>query len=361
MTDVDDETWVDLADHRPDVYEEDGQRVYRASSFGSCESALVRHALGHTPGPPPAFMLDKFEESAKLEAPILDALSEGYGWASLRPAELRLEWGEVDGTGQLVSELKVPGGIIRCHPDAIAKCYRIKKVRGRDDLPYKLGDNRVVEVKALKSGSNAATMRNYQWQFAIEMAATKLPGIFVTGWKDDNGELEIDEETGLPRLTVAYYSKPPFSLGEIKLRARRLDQLIRAAEEGDGLPPCDYKMFPCGFWADHPDDGIWAKAEVPEDDGVANLLEGYGDALARLDNAKAEVDGYKAKLHQYVVTAEIEGKVAGGGWTVERIVRKGSVTVDRKAAEAAGLELGPYLKTGKGSDYVKIEKVAEDG
>ena len=68
----DDEPVDHAADHRPDVYREDGLWVFRASSLGNCEANLIRQALGQTPEPPPAKMLEAFAQGNTNE-PIITA------------------------------------------------------------------------------------------------------------------------------------------------------------------------------------------------------------------------------------------------------------------------------------------------
>lgn len=352
------------ADHRPDVYEENGQWVYRASSFGGCVRNLVRQAIGHTPADAPEFMLGKYEESAALEKPILDALSEQLGWRVMRPAELPQYREAMDDSGQFALELPVSGGVVRCHPDAIAKCYRLDGVNGKstDDLPWKLGDKRVVEVKALSVKSapfDLSKNPNYWWQFAIGMAVTRLPGIYVVGWKDENGELV--RQDGKIRLSVAWYDKPPETLLAIKKRASMLTKAINAALDGDGLPECDVKQYPCGFWSEH-EGGVWAKPELEElPDSIFNLASDVLYLKAEMEGYKTQLDKAKEKLHEALLELD---KPAGdyrvGNYKVTRVVRAGSARYDYKAMRDAGYDVDAYKSVGKGSDYVTVEELDDD-
>lgn len=352
------------ADHRPDVYEEDGKWVYRASSFGGCERNLVRQAIGHEPSSAPEFMLGKYEESAALEKPILDALSEQYGWRVMRPAELP-QWREaMDESGQFALELPVSGGVVRCHPDAIAKCYRLDNVHGRTEWKWHLGDRRVVEVKALSAKSapfDLSKNPNYWWQFAIEMAVTKMKGIYVVGWKDEDGEL-VRHEDGRVRLSVAWYDTPPETLVAIKKRAARLTKLINAAIEGDGLPKCDVKQYPCGFWSGH-EGGVWAKPELEEiDDGtVFNLASDVLYLKAEMEGYKSQLDKAKEKLHAALIELGKEpGEYKAGQYKVTRVVKNGRRSYDYAAMRDAGYPVEDYMKIGKASDYVTVEEI-DDG
>lgn len=351
-----------VADHRPDVYEEDGKWVFRASSFGGCERNLVRQAIGHTPADAPEFMLGKYEESAALEAPILKALEEQYGWRVMRPAELPMY--RFDESGQFTLELPVTGGVIRCHPDAIAKCYRLDGVTGKLDQPrpWKLGDQRVVEVKALSVKSSPFDLSknlNYWWQFAIEMAVTKRPGIYVVGWKDEDGEL-IRGEDGKIRLNVAWYSEPPESLVAIKKRAKKLTAAINAALAGDGLPECDVKQYPCGFWSEH-EGGVWAKPELEElDDQIAELAFEVFELASTAKFADDNLKEAKTALHAALLEREKEaGSYRAGPFKVTRVVKNGRRSYDYAAMKDAGYPVEDYMTIGRGSDYVTVEEIGD--
>lgn len=346
----------DLADHRPDVYEEGGKWVFRASSFGSCDSALVRSALGHTPSDGPAFMDAGRQYGADNEHVAMRQFSISHGWKFLTPRalETRYGWGTVKANGQIELDLKVPGGVVRVHPDGVASCWKIEGATPEKmaTLPYGMGDLRVVECKILVEGSRPFDNPNYLWQFSIEMAATGLKGIYVIAWKDR----ETKELNG--KIDVAYYADPPMTLGQIKARAARLAKMIRQAEEGGGLPACDRKMFPCGFFADHDTEtGIWAKEELPKWKLPDDALEAAGGWLALnadIDRLTAMRDEYKATILAAIKDLELTGSGDVAGFKVTRVQKKGSSRFDRKAAEKV-LDLSPYISTGAPSEYVTIE------
>lgn len=360
MGDVQGVASEDGRDHRPDVYEEDGKWVFRASSFGGCERNLVRQAIGHEPSSAPEFMLGKYDESAALEGPILKALEEQYGWRVMRPAELPQY--DFDDTGQATLELPVTGGVIRCHPDAIAKCYRLDGVDAKSDRPWKLGDQRVVEVKALSAKSapfDLSKNLNYWWQFAIEMAVTKRKGIYVVGWKDEDGELVRDAQGNI-RLNVAWYSEPPETLVAIKKRAKRLTGLINSALDGDGLPECDVKQYPCGFYAEH-EGGVWAKPDLEElavPESVYLVIDDIATLTAEAKIVRDKLDDRKAVLLEVL---RQEDKGAGeykvGEYKVTRVQRKGRRSYDYKAMADAGYPVEDYMTIGRGSDYVTVEEL----
>jgi len=350
-----------VADHRPDVYEENGQWVYRASSFGGCVRNLVRQAMGHEPSSAPEFMLGKYDESAALEKPILDALSEQYGWRAMRSAELPQYREALDDSGQFALELPVSGGVVRCHPDAIAKCYRLDNVDGRTKPKWSLGEQRVVEVKALSAKSAPFDLfknPNYWWQFAIEMAVTRRKGIYVVGWKDEAGEL-VRHEDGRVRLSVAWYDNPPETLLAIKKRAAMLTRTINDALDGRGLPECDVKQYPCGFWSEH-EGGVWAKPELEEidDQRIIDLATRADTEKYLMEQHKVEYDRLRTELHAALLEMD---KPAGdyrvGNYKVSRVVKNGRRSYDTARMADDGVPIDQYVKYGKGSDYVTVEEL----
>lgn len=348
-----------VADHRPDVYEEDGKWVFRASSFGGCERNLVRQAIGHNPADAPEFMLGKYEESAALEEPILRALEEQYGWRVMRPAELPQY--DFDDTGQATLELPVTGGVIRCHPDAIAKCYRIDGLNSNTSRPWKLGDQRVVEVKALSVKSapfDLGKNLNYWWQFAIEMAVTRRKGIYVVGWKDEAGEL-VRHEDGRVRLSVAWYDNPPETLLAIKKRAAMLTRAINDAIDGRGLPECDVKQYPCGFWSEH-EGGVWEKPELEEidDQRIIDLATRADTEKYLMEQHKVEYDRLRTELHAALLEMDKPaGEYRAGGYKVTRVVKNGRRSYDTARMADDGVPIDQYVKYGRGSDYVTVEEI----
>lgn len=260
----DDEPVDHAADHRPDVYREDGLWVFRASSLGNCEANLVRQALGQTPEPPPANMLAAYAQGNTNEPIILGKL-KAKGWKPLDRAVVEASTGAtLDESGQLCTELKVgTKALIRCHPDEVMQCFKTteeSRLAGAE-----VGQRRVVEAKAL---AKSWTFDKYYrekcaWQTSVEVATTGLPLLFVVGWKDDETKIVEDIEFIVPEA-------PMYSKGQIIKRVLGLVRMIEAIEAGTGkLPECDYAQWPCGFYQLHnTETGVHAKAQVPTADEV---------------------------------------------------------------------------------------------
>lgn len=348
----------DVPDSRASTYLEDGQRVWRASSFGYCEQYLTRVALGQTPAAPPQFMLDAYAAGVDAEPDILAQMSS-FGWRMFDHHDLRDKMnhvGKLDTTGQLNCELKVPGGVIRCHPDGVAECFSTSSFK-----PWDLGQRAVVEIKALKKGSWAKPLEHYAyaWQGSIEAAVTGLPLLFVVGWKDDDGLIWKDDKLD---LELFYVENLPHSKGAIMARAARLNRLVRDAEEGKGLVECNFKMFPCGFWQEHDKaaGSIWhdAKLEIPEDkeEELRALAAKYRDAADKEAEGKKIkkklgpqikkiIEGLGAKPSDKFVTAMFD----------YLYVESFNTGYDAEAAKKDGVDLEKY-KVSTPYTYVKVDR-----
>lgn len=336
MTDPTD-TPVDRADHRPDVYMEDGLYVFRASSLGSCVRNLVLAGLG-TEGnrTKPAAVQKGMDEGSRAEATIL-AAARNHGWKVLPadPKDLSLvQYGAIDATGQLCAEIRVNDrAVVRLHPDGIAQKFRTQAEGDRYRDGDELKARRVVEAKALKNPPKTIEgvlgLHGYGWQLACEMAATRLPALYLVGAKREDGTVRV------PDVTPYWIDRPPYTLGQIRARVIRVLKMIdRAKEEGvKGLPDCDVRQFPCPYFADwhdgqtiHAKDerppltDVWTEATVEDLAGLRVLLMELGRAQAEQGRVKKEVDALKAKIKEMV---KVDLGAGTGyeyeGWTFTRV------------------------------------------
>lgn len=346
-----------MTDKRANTYEEDGERIWRASSFGSCVQNLVRTALGQTPAAMPENVTLAMEYGSEHEVDVLAAMN-AYGWKVLSHYELETQMnhaGKLDRTGQLVCDLRVPGGKVRCHPDGVVQCFRDNV--GQDLVGTRAG----LEVKILKEGAWAKPLekREYAWQVAIERAVLKLPVLFVVAWKDDDGLIwETREGVLVPKCTMVLVDEG-YTRADITRRAVMLNRLVRDAEEGRGLPACDVKQWPCGFYQEHDKtSGIWAD-EVYELEGeTAQQVRYWGFKWAEANEMVAKWEPQKkeaaAKLLELATDAGVEdGKVAAGPvklTVVEQIRKK----FDKDRAREDGVDVEKY-ETASESRFVKVK------
>lgn len=358
----DDEPVDHGADHRPDVYREDGKWVFRASSLGNCEANLIRQALGQTPAPPPDFMLEAFKQGNTNEPIILGKL-KAKGWKPLDAGIIEAYGFDRDASGQLCTELKVgTKALIRCHPDEVMQCFKTteeSRLAGAE-----VGQRRVVEAKALaKSWTFDRFYREKAaWQTSVEVATTGLPLLFVVGWKDPETKIVTDD------VEYIVPDKPIYSKGQIIARVMKLVRAIEAIEAGTGeLPECDYAMYPCGFYALHNlESGVHAKAETPKADEVltksaaiklrATLALWRGD-IKTMNAAKERVDGHREAIELLLRANKVEGAVQCGStkiaYTPESTTRKFKRgAVERMVAD--GLPVEAYREDSKRKAYVTL-------
>lgn len=336
---------TDKADHRPDVYQEDGTWVFRASSLGGCTRSLVLTALGEQGNrTKPTHVQKGMDEGTAAEATILSA-ARNHGWKPLpiTAKDLSLaQYGEIDATGQLVVEFPVGAkAIVRLHPDGIAQKFRTQEpdAKWRDD--DELQARRVMEAKALKNppktAAGIAGLHGYGWQFAAEMAGTGLPMLLLVGAKGDDGTVKVGD------VTPYWIDEPPYTMGQIKGRVLRIVGMIeRAKKEGvKGIPDCDVKQFPCPHFADwHDGQAIHLGkekgdlVELVEGEGrevdwgeVTRFLNSLGAAQLDARDAKARIDHAKKRLKEILGDLPLPGEGDGPaaweymGWEFSRVTK----------------------------------------
>jgi hypothetical protein len=186
----------------------------------------------------------------------------------------------------------------------------------------------------------------YDWQFSLEMAATKLPLLLAIGWKvpdAEEGEMRV-----LDRVEVREIDTPPYSIGEIKRRALALGKLFDAAVEGrwEDVGGCDESMYPCPFYQMHegkPYQEITDQVVVGEAEAIIDKIMGLKER---------ERDGKAASEARRILEAELAGVV--GGWGFAGKIGAWKVTVTQS-------EIAESTRTVKAHTrrVAKIERVKE--
>lgn len=345
-----------MADHRPDVYLEGDLWVMRASSYASCERALLKASRGETAHPMPGVIQQAMDEGTKAEPAIL-AHAQKIGYRLLDDHELRMKFGKVDDHGQLEVEMKVgTRGVIRCHPDGVGKKFKGKVSDGD------IGDMRVIEAKKVKQWpanleALFAKMPNYAWQLSIEMHGTGLPALYLIGlWEEHGGE---DGEGGITEVREFFVDTPPYSKAQVLKRGIHLVKLF----EGEDDVPCDRAMYPCGFWDDHDGQEVWAKHEPRAwfDDEARQLAAELEDLKPIRDDANARykeiTDRLKAKVGEAMAEdggGDVNVKVAGTN--VELRWKRGSLRFKEQLARADGVDVDKYKERGDGHWEAAVAK-----
>lgn len=278
-----------MSDNRPNIYEDDGMWVYRASSLGNCVKALVAARLGYEAFPHPDWLLKKFEEGNAAEPVLIDR------FLSYHPGK----WWMLDPNNEFAYEdypyvkhadvhddqftCQIPVGntaVIRGHMDGIAT---------NDN-----GDLYVVECKAfaasywdkyMKQGIEAFPY--YATQLSLYMHATGLPGMFVIGHKNADGIMDDGCE-----VHVDMFLDPPLGLGSIKARVAKIERIATTGE----LPACDQNQYPCQFVYLHDDDTEEEDVLEVSDVDLDRFADLYEKACEMEKDAKRMKDEAKAGI-----------------------------------------------------------------
>ena len=338
--------------NKPSCYYEGTKLIIRASAFGGCIGSLVRAAMGQTPEPPPKMMQEKFDQGHENEPVIMGKL-KAKGWVIADDWDLEDRWGTlVD--GQVEIDLEVgPNIIIRQHFDGFASGE---------------GADMFVEAKAFAPSTyeaykkaGLAYLPQYPWQVAIAMASTGLPCLYAVGVKDDDGVVE--------EVHTDIIDTPPFTLADIKARAFKIYGMVQQ----DVPPPCEYAMWPCGYYKDHDmESGVWAPkvAHEAEEAGIDGRALIEAAAEYRVADTMVKQWEPRKKAAKVVLDELMAGKldliVKHEGITVKPMStkpKKGKVDW-QKAAKAKGMtdeEAEQY----RGEDYMgnwyKVEMDTETG
>jgi hypothetical protein len=268
-------------DERPARYVEtrpDGQEVviYRASSIGSCERALVAAARKYTARPHPEWFQQVLDEGTAMESVIRAMFHEQAG---SDPSEfidqhlIELEVGEVD--GRLI--------VVRAHADDVhvsdgALVREYKKFR---DSSWPNFLRQGVEVHV-----------NYPWQVSVMMhgLAQEHDAVvceFIGG--------HFDGET-ITEVSHTLLVDPPIPLKAIIKKLARIERMVNEGLDPSEVP-CQPK-FPCGYWFLHDDVDKKAAAEtatLPDDPKVLEAWAAWHTANGVLATAKQMVDAAETK------------------------------------------------------------------
>lgn len=342
---------ADTADHRPDVYREDGRWIFRASSLGSCDRRLILAAIGERGEPWPDNILRAMAEGVTAEPIILGAVKR-RGWNLLEGMELnrgvgKHATGHVDDTGQLCLDLDVGVGVVRCHPDGVGVAYKAAKTD-----PWSTGELRVVEAKALANPPKTEPWLKgygYDWQISVEMAATGLRGLYAVGAKEEGVVTEDD-------VALHVVDKAPYNFLQIKQRVKKLvDRIEEAIGEGRVTTDCNKADFPCPFYRWHDGQEIHAREEAValefDTDAEANAKK-LRMLLGEYEAVKFNLDA--AEKHKKKLTDEIRALASTAGNWQSGVKFQGANgwEIVWRVGEAPA----PYTVTPKPVDRVELRK-----
>lgn len=307
---------------QPPAYEEGDKVVYRASSLGMCNGALVRARLGVTGSPPPDLMQERFDEGTDWEERVLLA-GLGVDWSEVTLTDHLALYGRVTeaagGRRQVQAEVAWGNKVVRCHPDAIA--YHGQGAQGQ----------RVVEVKFLGPEMMQEKMRGiakdgmrglgsmYAWQASIEMLSTGLPMLYIIGEKKVGVPVGGKRVVDLAHVEVYEWDEPCYSLADVKMRVLEIEGYVARGE----MPDCPVPfMYPCPYWQEHPA----REREELDDAGLVYAVETWKKARDLELLAGKDTDAAKADVEREMDRLGLhEAKCAGVNIAVVPPAEQGNV------------------------------------
>lgn len=355
-----------MTDERDEVYskaaayeDEDGRVVYRASSLGACDGALVRARLGVTGSSPTDVMQTRFDEGNAYEAEVI---TRGIGVDFVQvtdPDHLALhgrlvEHGEVP---QIETEIAWSNKIVRCHPDGIVtqgstlQQYVTEAKFFGADLFYDT-------IRAVERDGMLGLGRTRAWQASVEMLSTGLPLLYIIGLKD---VVEVDGERvlrGVGEVWTTEFDTPCYSLKDVKARVLEIEGYVARGE----MPPCPVPFdYPCPYWDSHE---AVEKVEI-DNEVLAAWVDVWRRAKADYEKATEALDFARGAVLEQMKELKVSSGVCDG---VEiSVVEAGQGNVSWSAAYKA---LAKITKTdlddldayrGKArAEYVKIAEVKKD-
>lgn len=315
-------TGGDTGDDRPARYVEqdaDGNDVvvYRASSLGMCERALVGFGRGEPAAPLPEKFVKIFQEGHNWEDRILARYEDEYACEVMsRQREVELDLGVVHGARV----------IVRGHIDGLS-------------VDHDNGDVILIDAKKLRESSWAKfrtqgieMIRNYPWQMSVYWHALMAEGLGLDGWALIGGMLEGEgDEARLVDVELAEGYDAPLSLAAIRKRVARVEKWLAEGYDTREVP-CDKGTYPCPFFKLHDEDPDEV-FEWPDDvQGIAlPLLDKLAEVNAKISELEKQVKKLKSTKKQYTqgVYGLIEEyanqgadgakKLEGFGYTVTRV------------------------------------------
>lgn len=263
--------------------------VYRASSLGGCERAMIATARGLPKQAHPDWFAEVLEEGNTAEPMISQMWDESTGVATVRQQEeLELFVMDLD----LVHNgetFEVPV-VVRAHID------------GRADSASKFnGTPELREYKKFRNSTWPNFIRQgceinlfYPWQLAAMMHAIKategeypLVEMVAGRWEDDT----------VQEVSVHYIDNPPIPLRGIKKKIARIERLL--AEGYDATDPevvCTENQYPCGFFRLHPSALAGGKVSTLQQHTIKSVPEEIAKALIHDTAIAGTMKGLRADL-----------------------------------------------------------------
>lgn len=265
--------------------------VYRASSLGMCDKAIVAVALGFEPQSKPDWFQEVLDEGTNAE-PIIAAMYEAEAETEITDDQKQVKLEIMDGVWIYASI----DGLI--WDSGRPRLWESKKFR---DSTW---------PNALKQG--VEVNKNYPMQVSAMMHA--LSDEYDTDVELDFTIGHMDTATGeIVEIANHHYIDPPVNRLAIRKRIAHLEKLVAAGDLA-GTPCPMPLMYPCGFFHFH-DDAVEGLAEIPADVTLELLIAEYEAADAtrkELEKAVKEASeksrNYKEGIQEWLKAQGYDGR-----------------------------------------------------
>lgn len=292
------------ADNRPFRYVETGDDgtetvVYRASSVGACERALIATARKYERRQHPDWFDAVLDEGRRME-PFIDAIWQDTAGQEVTGGQdtVELHVGEIDGRNV----------IVRGHIDGM-----IDGSNGKTLVEYKKF-RPSTWGKFLQQGVEVNV--NYPWQVSVYMHAGGFDSaMFVGGLYSP----ETDRITEVAEFRLA---TPPIPLAAIRRKVARIERMVNA-----GYDPCDdgvvckATMYPCPYFYLHDDkQNPVDKGDKSVDGVVLEPTDALYDLIADAQMHRQEVTRLRKLVDEHdrlakKAQAELQAAMAAAGAT----------------------------------------------
>ena len=270
-----------MSDDRAIVYEEDGRIIYRASSFGTCDRALVAARLGYPSSPPPEALQRVFDGGNQAEEwytanhPVQGAQTE-----------LRLDIPDTDPPVSIVGHVDGFEGDVG---------WYVVEIKSQSPEMYDRWNEGLWTTDDLWM-KYAWQTSVYQWAFQTDPLRRYPAGLEVVRVRrpdDNNPDYQFSSR---------FYEIPFHPLSEIYARVHHLEELAATST----LPPCNKgEVWGCPYYQLH------EGPELVEDKELDRVCKGLKAAQLSEKFAKEEVGRWKDRVKE-VLGGRTEISTTGG-------------------------------------------------
>ena len=301
------------------MYEEDGVIVYRASSVGMCDEALLAIRQGVEPVDPPEWMLEKYREGTEAEAEIV-------------AGAVKYVEGELLSTQDTVEVEVASNIIIRGHTDGRME-VGAEDGHGHSLVQYGVEAKKLGPAlfKYWQQGLDAfwEKMPYYRDQLTIYMT-TGLPYVYAVG--------EWDADVKMVKMVHSrIITTPPGDINTIKAKILRTEMRYARGDE----VRCDGKaMWPCPVYFLHEEEG---RTDEAHSTALVEATERWLNAAAQEKAAKASKDAAYEEV--FVLMQDKDDEVVIPNLAILTKYEHVSSSQDKELAKADGVDLAKYRKT----------------